>query len=87
MCDLRLAGNHIAHPVVESDKSNSILLAHKQVGEGRREFTSVVELQDSLGASVVHAATGIEHDGGAEIRLLVIFSYVKAITAAKHLPI
>jgi len=87
MRDLRVAGNDVAHLAVEGDEPDGVLLAHEQVGEGCGELARVVELQDVFAAAVIHAATGIEHDGGAQIGLLVVFADVKAVAAAKDLPV
>ncbi len=85
--DLRSAGDVLAELRVEGDEAYGVLLAHEQVGEGGGELAGVVEFEDALASPVVHAAAGIEDDGGAEIGLLVVLADVKAVAAAEDLPV
>ena len=75
--------------VVESDQSDTILLAQHQVSERRGKLLGVVVFAETSGAiaAVAHRTAAIDQQSATEIRFLFVLANVKPVTLGERLPV
>jgi hypothetical protein len=79
-----------AHRVVEANEADGVALAKQQERERRGELLGVGTLGEPAvggGTAPVHGSADVEHDGGAEVGLLLVLLDDPAIGARGDLPV